>query len=55
MEKTWTDVESDELLEPPLRIADFLKSLDSVRPTVTADDIKKHDQWTLESGEFPSH
>lgn len=49
-EKTWTDIESDELLEPPLRIVDFLKSLDSVRPTVTADDIKKHDQWTLESG-----
>lgn len=49
-EKSWTDIESDELLEPPLRIGDFLKSLDSVRPTVTADDIKKHEQWTLESG-----
>ena len=41
-EKSWTDIESDELQEPPLRLADFLKSLDSVRPTVTADDIKKH-------------
>ena len=51
-EKSWTDIESDELQEPPLRLADFLKSLDNVRPTVTADDIKKHDQWTLESGEF---
>ncbi|KAL6305600.1 AAA-domain-containing protein [Sparassis latifolia] len=50
VEKSWTDIESDELLEPPLRLADFLKSLDSVRPTVTAEDIKKHDQWTLESG-----
>ena len=49
-EKSWTDIESDELQEPPLRLADFLKSLESVRPTVTADDIKKHDQWTLESG-----
>ncbi|OSD05693.1 AAA-domain-containing protein [Trametes coccinea BRFM310] len=49
-EKSWTDIESDELLEPPLRLADFLKSLDSVRPTVTAEDIKKHEQWTLESG-----
>ena len=49
-EKSWTDIESDELQEPPLRVADFLKSLDSVRPTVTADDIKKHDAWTLESG-----
>ena len=51
-EKSWTDIESDELQEPPLRLADFLKSLDSVRPTVTADDIRKHDAWTLESGEF---
>ena len=49
-EKSWTDIESDELLEPPLKLADFLKSLDSVRPTVTAEDIKKHEQWTLESG-----
>ena len=49
-EKSWTDIESDELQEPPLRVADFLKSLDNVRPTVTAEDLKKHDQWTLESG-----
>ncbi|CDO71750.1 hypothetical protein BN946_scf184920.g34 [Trametes cinnabarina] len=49
-EKLWTDIESEELLEPPLRLSDFLKSLDSVRPTVTAEDIKKHEQWTLESG-----
>ncbi|GJE92040.1 AAA-domain-containing protein [Phanerochaete sordida] len=49
-EMSWSAIESDELKEPPLRIADFLKSLESVRPTVTADDIKKHDAWTLESG-----
>ncbi|KAH9939015.1 AAA-domain-containing protein [Epithele typhae] len=49
-EKSWTEIESDELQEPPLRIADFMKSLDNVRPTVTADDIRKHDAWTLESG-----
>lgn len=50
VEKSWSEVESDDLLEPPLKLADFLKSLDSVRPTVTADDIKRHDQWTTESG-----
>ncbi|KAF8168466.1 P-loop containing nucleoside triphosphate hydrolase protein [Crassisporium funariophilum] len=49
-EKTWSDIGSDELLEPPLKIADFLKSLDSTRPTVTDADIKRHDQWTKESG-----
>ncbi|KAJ7836399.1 P-loop containing nucleoside triphosphate hydrolase protein [Mycena olivaceomarginata] len=44
------DIESDELLEPPLRLADFLKSLATTRPTVTESDIKRHDEWTRESG-----
>ncbi|KAF8150386.1 AAA-domain-containing protein [Mycena galopus ATCC 62051] len=50
VEKTWTDIDSDELLEPPLKVADFLKSLASTRPTVTESDIQRHDQWTRESG-----
>jgi vacuolar protein-sorting-associated protein 4 len=51
-EKSWSDIGSDELLEPPLKLADFLKSLDVTRPTVTEADIKKHDEWTKESGTF---
>ncbi|KAF8651019.1 hypothetical protein AX16_004953 [Volvariella volvacea WC 439] len=50
VEKSWSDIESDELLEPPLRVADFLKSLSSTRPTVTESDIKRHEEWTKESG-----
>lgn len=50
VEKSWTEIESDELQEPPLRLVDFLKSLASVRPTVTESDVRKHDQWTQESG-----
>jgi len=50
VEKNWSEVESDELQEPPLRFADFLKSVESVRPTVTADDIMRHEEWTKESG-----
>ena len=50
IERTWAEVEGDELHEPPLRMADFVKSLASVRPTVTQADIKKHDDWTQESG-----
>ncbi|KAG1775036.1 P-loop containing nucleoside triphosphate hydrolase protein [Suillus placidus] len=50
VEKTWSDIDSDELVEPPLRLADFIKSLDNVRPTVTEADIKRHDDWTKESG-----
>jgi len=52
VEKTWSDIESDELQEPPLKVADFLKSLEATRPTVTEADIKKHDEWTKESGTF---
>jgi hypothetical protein len=50
VEKNWSGVESDDLQEPPLRFADFLKSLESVRPTVTSDDIVRHEEWTKESG-----
>jgi len=54
VEKNWTLVESDELQEPPLRFTDFIKSLESVRPTVTQEDIRKHEEWTKESGELSS-
>jgi len=45
----------DELQEPPLRFADFVKSLESVRPTVRDEDIKRHDDWTRESGASALH
>ncbi|CAA7267731.1 unnamed protein product [Cyclocybe aegerita] len=50
VEKTWTDIDSEELFEPPLKLADFMKSLDATRPTVTEADIKRHEDWTKESG-----
>ena len=50
IEKTWTDVGSEELLEPPLRLNDFVRAVQSVRPTVTEDDIKRHVEWTNDSG-----
>jgi vacuolar protein-sorting-associated protein 4 len=52
VEKSWTAVESDELLEPPLRLNDFIRAINSVRPTVTSEDIKRHDEWTNDSGNF---
>lgn len=52
VEKAWTEVESDELLEPPLRLADFVRAVNGSRPTVTEEDIKKHDQWTNDSGMY---
>ncbi len=52
VEKSWSGIESDELQEPPLKLNDFLKSLESVRPTVTESDIKRHEEWTRESGKL---
>ena len=50
VEKSWTDVESDELVEPALRVNDFLKALSKTRSTVSPDDIRKHEEWTNNSG-----
>ena len=50
IEKTWDDIESNDLLEPPLTLKEFLKSLDNTRPTVTMSDIARHEEWTKESG-----
>jgi vacuolar protein-sorting-associated protein 4 len=40
MEMTWTEVDSDKLLEP----------VKGARPTVSADDIKRSEDWTNEFG-----
>lgn len=50
IEKTWTDIESSELLEPLLGLKDFEKAIAVNRPTVSAKDIEKHIQFTDESG-----
>ncbi|KZS90331.1 AAA-domain-containing protein [Sistotremastrum niveocremeum HHB9708] len=50
VEKAWTDIESDELLEPLLKVGDFERAISQVRPTVSEDDIKKHVEWTNDSG-----
>lgn len=51
VEKNWGDVDSEELLEPPLRMGDFVRAIGQVRPTVNEDDILKHVHWTNDSGE----
>ena len=50
IEKTWTDVGQDELLEPRLTVNDFIRAISIVRPTVTQDDIKRHMEWTQDAG-----
>lgn len=50
MEMTWTDVDGDDLMEPPLTIKDFIKAVRSVKPAVSQEDIKKSEDWTRDFG-----
>ncbi|KAJ1310288.1 hypothetical protein OPQ81_007028 [Rhizoctonia solani] len=50
IEKSWTDVGTDELQEPALTLNDFIRAVQTVRPTVTEADIKKHEEWTQDAG-----
>ncbi|KAJ6620138.1 P-loop containing nucleoside triphosphate hydrolase protein [Mycena sp. CBHHK59/15] len=52
IEKSWTDIEGDELFEPALTLRDFTESFANVRPTVAEGDLLKHSQWTAEFGEY---
>ncbi|GAA5937110.1 AAA family ATPase VPS4 [Sporobolomyces koalae] len=49
-EMTWNDIGTDDLLEPPLTYTDFLRAVQSAKPTVTADDIKQHLVFAQEGG-----
>ncbi|OMH83706.1 Vacuolar protein sorting-associated protein 4 [Zancudomyces culisetae] len=51
VEKTWLDVESDELLEPDLTLNCFLKSIQTIKPTVSSADLIKHTEFTHEFGQ----
>jgi vacuolar protein-sorting-associated protein 4 len=50
LEMTWTEVETDQLLEPPLTLKDFQKAVKNSRPTVSGEDLKKNAEWTAEFG-----
>lgn len=49
-EKTWAEVEADELLEPALNLNDFIRALRNTPPTVREEDVKRHYEFTHESG-----
>ncbi len=50
IEMTWTEVDSDKLLEPPLTLKDFVRAVKGARPTVSQEDIKRSEDWTNEFG-----
>ncbi|CEP11868.1 hypothetical protein [Parasitella parasitica] len=45
------DIEADQLLEPELTVQDFLKAVESSRPTVNDVDIKQHVSFTNDFGQ----
>ena len=47
---TWTDVDSDALLEPPLVVKDFVRAIKASRPTVSQEDLQRSSAWTAEFG-----
>lgn len=49
-EMSWTEVDSEALLEPPLTLKDFVKAIKSARPTVSQEDVRKAAEWTAEFG-----
>lgn len=50
IEMTWTEVETEQLLEPPLTVKDFQRAVKSSRPTVSQDDLNRNADWTKEFG-----
>jgi len=50
MEMDWTQVESEQLLEPPLLLKDFEKAIRTARPTVSQADLDRNADWTKEFG-----
>lgn len=50
IEMSWTEVESEQLLEPPLVLKDFIKAIRNSRPTVSQEDLKRNSEWTAEFG-----
>ena len=47
IEKNWIEVDSNELLEPELTLADFLRSAATARPSVNQADLAQYVKWTV--------
>jgi vacuolar protein-sorting-associated protein 4 len=51
VEKSWDDVEGDELMEPELTVSDFLKSVGNSKASVNLADVRQYVDWTNEFGQ----
>lgn len=50
VEMTWNEVESEKLLEPLLTLKDFVKAVKDARRSVSAEDLRRSEDWTAEFG-----
>lgn len=50
IEMNWMQVETEQLLEPPLHVKDFVKAIKASRPTVSQSDLTRNEEWTKEFG-----
>jgi vacuolar protein-sorting-associated protein 4 len=49
---TLNDIPEPELLKPPETSKDdFIKAMSKIKPTVSQDDLKKQEQFTIEFGQ----
>lgn len=51
IEKSWTDVDGDQLMEPDLGMPDFIKAISTSRPTVNQSDLEQQVKFTQEFGQ----
>lgn len=45
------DVGHDELMEPPLTVADFVRAVGTSKKSVNDDDVEQYTKWTAEFGQ----
>ena len=45
------EADQEKVRAPPLRLEHFLRILATCKPSVGADDIERHVEWTAEFGE----
>lgn len=48
---TWMEVDGSKLLPPLATLNDFLRSIESTKPSVNHEDVTKQMAWTHEFGQ----
>lgn len=47
---TWMDIKSEKLSIPEIKKADYIKSIQEVKPSVNQKDLVKYEEWTKDFG-----